>query len=111
DSQSTESQRYHGGFVTGETRSRLTDIAPRCPAAVACLESLIDVTACWRARFMLSEPGAVVPAHRDVSEGPAVVLYLSIHQPAGCDYLIDLNEDGSRNPITRVVPITSGSSY
>jgi hypothetical protein len=60
---------------------------------------------------MLLEPGAVVPVHRDVSQGPAVVLNLSVYQPPGCEYLIDLNADGSLSPITRLVPLTAGASY
>ena len=91
----------------------LTEIADRCPATMAFLEGLTDIAQCGRIRFMLLEPGGIIPVHHDYEDKlwPAgLAVNISLNMPEGCHFYADARPDGTHTKYTVQVPFADSGS-
>jgi hypothetical protein len=91
----------------------LTEIADQCPATLEFLAQVTDIGQCGRIRFMLLEPGAIIPVHRDYEDKlwPAgLAVNISLNMPEGCRFYADTRSDGTHTKYTVQVPFSDSGS-
>jgi len=88
---------------------RMTYYADRCPKTLEFLKNITQLEKCQRIRFMLLEPGARIYPHSDAHHlNVYPSLNIALNMPAGCEFVIECNPDGSWNPHTKVLPFMPG---
>ena len=101
---------YHSDYNIKQPVFALTEIAQHCPKTVAFLETMTDLKKCGRIRFMLLEPGGRIHVHRDSADGELTIgINIALNNPVGCDFHIDVDEDGRHGEWTKTIPFEPGS--
>lgn len=82
-----DSPSVYGFASERDAPYRWTDVGESCPATKRFVESL-GYAFLFRVRWMILEPGAVVPPHRDYPKPSLSYLNAAIRYPKGCRFIV-----------------------
>lgn len=104
--------QYHTSYgVTGKAVYKNTIFAELCPRTMDFLSTITDLERCERVRYMLLEPGASIRVHRDSEDRDVcMAINISLNMPEGCEFLCNLEQDGSKNEFTQSIPFSNDGS-
>ena len=99
-----------GPEANDPARYTLTSVAEHCPKTMALLERLVHIDQCRVITFLALEPGARIYPHTDdLHRNVMHSVNIAYNMPAGCEFYVETNPDGSPNQFTRRAPFTDGS--
>jgi len=102
---------YHTSYTTEDAGNyQNTPLLDLCPETKKFLESLTDLAACDRIRFMLLEPGTEIKVHSDSARDVSFAINISLNMPEGCVFWTHLNPNGSTNEYSLKVPFSDNGS-
>jgi hypothetical protein len=114
-SQGGQAYRDHAVAQMSESGSAadcdFTPFAEKCPQTLAFLSSLFDLEKTTTIRFMVLEPGGLIPIHTDNPDVTVVhSVNIALNMPEGCLFTIDAAKSGKATPYTKLAPFQDGTA-
>lgn len=111
DGDPTKAAVAEGEAANQLERYAMTDVAARCPRTMALLDRVLDWDRSRAVAFlMMTARSRIEPHCDDTCHEVMRSLNVALNMPAGCDFWIETNADGSHNPFTRRAPFQPGTA-
>jgi len=99
-----------GPGANQDERYATTPVAARCPLTMALLRDVLDWERCRAVAFLSLAPRSRITPHVDDPTHEVMrSLNVALNMPAGCEFVIDTEDDGRPGPFTRTVPMRPGT--
>jgi len=93
-----------------DERYATTPVAARCPLIMALLRDVLDWDSCRAVALLSLNPHSRITPHVDDPNHEVMrSLNIALNMPAGCEFVIDTEEDGRPGPFTCTLPLRPGA--